>query len=300
MANASSPKNSGGREGYSLVAVLVFCLILMPVIATFSQSARTTARTTHNSLARNRLEFLAAGLADAIAFKAAADRKFYRKITEKSLHCRYNGLTIVFAIEDHDGKIDINNAGGILLRAGFRAGGASKGNAEILQQYAEAYRSGQELPANLSDARSLPSLKGAAFERVEEIYDAVEALKLPPVDLTSIFTVYRKAANVELDTASASLQKELQNDPATQEFTASDNGTFEFVDIIVGVAHPSGLKIGATKTYRGGDGGRVAVIARDYGIPDDIVNRLTNSRPVTDCMRLLGLKLEGVHNASAG
>lgn len=291
MAIRRMPESNDHREGYSLVAVLVFCLILVPVIAAFAQSSRTLVRRAHSTFERGRLEFLAAGLADAVAFKAADDRAFYKDVARKGLLCRYDDVTAALTIEDHDGKIDINSAGGDLLRAGFRASGMNEHDAESLQQYAEAFRSGQPLPTGMRNVALLPSIKGAAFERVEEVYDAVAALGRPPVDLTNFFTVYRRSGNVEFETASPDLQRVLRNDRAMADFLAEDNGAFEFMDVDIAVRNRSGLKTGVRKTYRGEPGGRIGEIAREDGIADNGDTRLSvPEQPQVQCRDLIERK----------
>lgn len=249
----ANPNRSGDKrnEGFFLVGVLVFCFILIPVIATFAQTSRTAASATDAANEGYKIEFLAAGLTEAFASRLGTDRNFLRQFADyDSISCQFQNLAIRFRLQDHDGKIDLNDASSALLIAGFKAAGVSDQQAQILQQFVEASRSNNSLAPEAAEAlSSLASLKHAPFERVEEVNDAIEALKLAPIDLQPFFTIYRRAGDVEYNTAAKSLRDIIDATPQIKDQVSPDNGSFSYLDIVVDAARPNGIRYALLKTY---------------------------------------------------
>jgi hypothetical protein len=179
------------------------------------------------------------------------------------LACNLDGVSIVASFQDHDGKIDLNNAGTALLRVGFQAAGLTADQARLLQEYVEASRSGGSLPQELQNMTDVPALKGVAFERVEEIYDMTEALRLQSRDLDRYFTVYKRNGGLELATTPEDLQALLQLGPGIEGVSDTDNGSFEYLDVTLRAILQSGRVLGLRKAYRRvNNAGEVSEIAR--------------------------------------
>lgn len=293
------PSNASEKDtdGFFLVGVLAFCFILIPVIATFAQSSKAIARSASGANERFKIEFLAAGLAEALASKLTLDHDLVGSFQAAgSVDCQFQQAVFRFKIQDHDGKIDLNNADSGLLKIGFKAAGLSDEHAGLLQQYTEAFRSNSYSPDAGSALSNLPSLKHAPFERIEELNDAIAALKLAPIDFEPYFTVYKLMGNLEYETAAKPLQAIADASPEIKAQLATDNGSFDYLDVRVDVRH-NGRSYAFLDTFvRLSVAGEVREIARndlpvEVGMPP--LSSLDNS---TTCESLLGLgKAPAIH-----
>ena len=286
------------RDGFFLVGVLVFLFILIPVIALFAQSSRAVAKSTSAADQRFRIAFLASGLAEALASRLTSDRDLVNRFrSEGAIGCVLGQRLFQFRIGDHDGKIDLNNAGSELLKAGFKAAGLSDDNAETLQQFTEAFRSNASMP-DAAQASDLPSLKHAPFERIDELNDAISALKLAPIDFGPYFTVYKRAGNLEYDSASASLKAAVDASPEIREQVATDNGSFDYIDVTVDVTQANAGRFALMNTYmRLAAAGEVRAIASKNLSTGGAAVALNPETPTATCGALLGIgeagKLDG-------
>lgn len=263
------------RDGFTLIGVLVFCLILIPVCASLAQSSRNFAHAARGDVDAFRQEFLAAGIAEAIAARIGSDRSLFERMNGKWLACNFADYQVTASVRDHDGKIDLNNAGSELLIAGFEATGLNGDKARLLQQFTEASRSNGSIPREISELVAKVSLKHAPFEHVDELQDVVAALDVPAIDMARFFTISRGVANIEGSTAPAELQARLRT-MSNQGVVFEDNGTFDYADVVLDLGSTrTGKAIALAKTYRKvspigdvieiasmqGDGGREALPA---------------------------------------
>jgi hypothetical protein len=288
-----------GRDGFFLVGVLVFCFLLIPVVALLAQSSRAVALGTNSANHQLKLEFLAEGLSDLVASKLSSDPGFLARFEDGSaVGCSFDDMIFTFAMQDHDGKIDLNNAGSELLKAGFRAAGIADDKAELLQRFVEAFRSNTASTDVLRDHPNLPSLKHAPFERIEELNDIVVGLDLPPIDFEPYFTVYKRGGNLEQATAVKSLQAVLEASMDIEEQVAADNKSFDYVDVVVTASSrrpEQGYRL--RKTYaRLAAAGEVRGLAKSVlslsGNPDENAGEASQT-----CEALLGIAKSEVSNA---
>lgn len=233
------------RDGFVLIGVLVFCILLSPIIAAFAETSRMTARGAYIAGVRQRQLFYIDGLSDVIAAKVALDREFFGRLRE-GVSCVADDADVHIAVFDHNGKIDLNHARSDLLQAGFQTLGISQEPARLLQEYVEASRSGSELPRELAQSQDFPQAKAAEFMRVEELYDVFEALGLPQMDATGIFTVYRGDGSINARAALPRLQRLLLRPPGIQGVSQSEEDGLEYFDIEMRLSEPIAL----LKTYR--------------------------------------------------
>lgn len=240
----------GGRDGFALVGVLVFCFILIPVCAVLAQSSRNFAHGVRSDVDSFREELLAGGLADAVAARVGSDRALFDSLSAKVRFCRLADYAIAVSLRDHDGKIDLNNAASELLIAGFKAAGLNGETAGLLQQFVEASRSNTDTPRDILALVEKVSLKHASFEHVDEMQDVLAALDLPDIDMDAFFTVNRGVANVEESSAAPALREELGT-LTNQGVVFADNGTFDYVDIVVSLHRLKGSGASTlAKSYR--------------------------------------------------
>lgn len=220
------------KDGFTLIGVLVFCLILIPVCATLVQSSRSFAQGVRGDVDAFKRELLAAGLADAVAARVGSNRSLFDRLNERPLVCTLAEYEVAISMRDHDGKIDLNNAASELLIAGFEAAGIDKAASTRMQQFVEASRSNGDVPRDISNLVAKVSLKHTPFEHVDEMQDVLAALDIPSVDLAEFFTINRGVANIEATTAPPELQARLRT-LGNQGVVFESNGNFDYVDIIV-------------------------------------------------------------------
>ena len=220
------------KEGFTLIGVLVFCMILIPLCATLAQSSRDFARGVRGDSDVFKRELLAAGIADAVAARVGSDRSLFDRLNERPLVCTLAEYEVAVSLRDHDGKIDLNNAASELLMAGFEAAGMDKATAGLMQQFVEASRSNGGVPRDISDLVAKISLKHMPFEHVDEMQDVLAAFDIPAIDLAEFFTINRGVANIEATTAARALQAKLRT-LGNQGVVFESNGNFDYIDIVV-------------------------------------------------------------------
>ena len=84
------------KDGFTLIGVLVFCLILIPVCATLAQSSRSLARGVRGGVDAFKRELLAAGLADAVAAKVGSNRTLFDRLNERPLVARLRNTRLPY------------------------------------------------------------------------------------------------------------------------------------------------------------------------------------------------------------
>jgi hypothetical protein len=221
-----------GKDGFTLIGVLVFCLILIPVCASLAQSSRSFARGVRGDVDAFKRELLATGIADAVAARVGSNRSLFDRLNEGPLVCTLADHEVAISMRDHDGKIDLNNAASELLIAGFEAAGIDKATAGLFQQFVEASRSNGEVPRDISTLVAKVSLKHTSFEHVDELQDVLVALDIPAIDMAAFFTINRGVANVEATTAAPELRERLRT-LGNQGVVFESNSNLDYIDVIV-------------------------------------------------------------------
>ena len=140
MSDRTSHESAGaGHEsasaGFSLVAVLVFMLIVSAIVVPFAVTAKTRLMIANNEVEQERLSLLAEGLGNVVASEltgGSETKKSCRWISRRPRAGREISASIV-RVQDHGGLIDLNAADDTLLALGLRsarlraADGASTG-----------------------------------------------------------------------------------------------------------------------------------------------------------------------------
>jgi hypothetical protein len=279
------------REGFTLASVLVLCIILIPVCASLAQASRNLAVVSSRDLTEAKLEFLAGGIADTLAWTLTSNRNLFDQLNGRWATCTLGETLVAISIRDHDGTIDLNNASSELLIEGFRAAGLQDEMARLLQQYVEASRSNGQVPRAISALTAKVSLKRAPFEHVDELKDVLAALDSPAIELDPLFTVETGVAGVETATATPALRARLSG-RTDRGVLLGDNGGFDHIDVVLYLRSRSGEKpVGLSKTYR-----------KISSIGDVVTMRRkrlraewppTDEHPQSGCLGFLGVEGEG-------
>lgn len=276
-----------GREGFTLIGVLVFCMILIPVCASLAQASRDLASDVGRDLSDAKLEFLAGGIAEAVAASLSGNSDLFDQLNGRGVICTLKETIFAMSIRDHDGKIDLNNASSELLIKGFEAAGLDNEKAKLLQQYVEASRSNGDVPRAIASLVKKISLKHAPFEHVDELQDVLAALDSPATDLDRFFTVNTGVANIEEETAAPDLRSRLAT-LINDGVVFRDNGGFDHLDVLVAVRSVSSSRVTAiSKTFRKvsplGDVVPVRTVRQRAEWPK------SDKTSQVGCMRLLGV-----------
>jgi len=199
-------EDDSASAGFSLVAVLVFMLIVSAVVVPFAVMARTRLMIANNEVEQERLSLLAEGLANVIASELAGSPATGKlPLDSTPTRCRSGKLTFDVRVQDHGGLIDLNAADAHLLSQGFVSLGFDPQTSEALAKAVTRYRA----TANAFQAQPEPQAspvgpdeyKAAPFESVSELQEFAALASTPLPDLYGIFTVNSKRGTISLDHA---------------------------------------------------------------------------------------------------
>ncbi|MER9651736.1 hypothetical protein [Mesorhizobium sp. M0199] len=215
--------------GFSLVAVLVFMLIVSAIVVPFAVTAKTRLMIANNEVEQERLSLLAEGLANVVSSELAnvsATEKLPLDATPTA--CRSGEFSFDIRIQDHGGLIDLNAADAHLLSLGFASLGFDLQTSEELAEAAIQFRgSTNAFAAQAEPVTSVgpPQNKQAPFESVSELQEFSALASTPLQDLYDAFTVFSKRGTLSLGRASSRLRTVLAG--ASGSGTSTTQGASE-------------------------------------------------------------------------
>ncbi len=255
--NPSPINDENSTAGFSLVAVLVFMLIVSSIVVPFAVTARTRLMIANNEVEQERLSLLAEGLANVISSELT-DGSVKEKLPLDStpLGCRSGKFTFDLRVQDHGGLIDLNASDEHLLSLGFASLGVDAQTSEALAGAAVQFRtSANVFAAQQAPERSPigpPENKQAPFESVSELQEFSALASVPLPELYGVFTVNSKRGTVNLDRAPNRLRAMLADDgeSGTSVTTTATEGSAFTVEVTArqagsGIAGQAGFIIGA-------------------------------------------------------
>jgi len=201
-----------GEEGYALVAVLSFLVILSAILTPFVVSVRAHFQLSQNMIGEEKA-FM--GMKDALRVAAimhASQAKGSLGWSKAEFGCTAqfdNQRQMYFRYTNHAGLIDLNAAGGDLLKSGFGALGFPPVEAEQLAELALDFRTAhaRESPgASMVEELPVGGLKGALFESMAELTDFPGMGNTPLHKLSRVFTVQSRSGTLDKARASHPLQ----------------------------------------------------------------------------------------------
>ena len=200
-----TPNSVGGsnpgekREGFALLMVLLFLLVVATVLTPLVLAARTDFLIASNKLRQDRLAILAEGLVTVLAREVASPASESRNpvisLRSVPMRCQIGTLRIEARIQDQLGLADLNTAGAVLLEAGFVALGLDRGKSASLAAAVIAFRrppgtgDGDEF-SNVDTSLISGGLKEGPFEAVEELYDFRGLRNMPARPIVETFTIH--------------------------------------------------------------------------------------------------------------
>ncbi|MER8887677.1 hypothetical protein [Mesorhizobium sp. M0816] len=226
-------EGENGSAGFSLVAVLVFMLIVSAIIVPFAVTAKTKLMIANNEVEQERLSLLAEGLANVVSSELANGSGTEKlRLDATPIACRSGEFTFDVRIQDHSGLIDLNAADAHLLSLGFASLGFDRQTSEELAEAAIQFRgSTNAFAAQAEPASSVgpPQNKQAPFESVSELQEFSALASTPLHDLHDVFTVFSKRGTLSLDLAPSRLRTVLADASGSGASTtegASEGSTY--------------------------------------------------------------------------
>lgn len=207
------------EDGFALLAVLGFLLILSAVLIPFASSARIRVLTASNHYDEvrigNALSALNALVANNLATEPGSSESARNGLSSTQVHCSLGRGIVDIKIQQHSGLIDLNVANVELLQLGLGAAGQGTGLAlQVAQTIGQYRRLDGDRSAVVSPALIGPEeLKYAPFEDVAELYDFPPLRLVPLNQLMQVFTVHSKSAVVSSSSLSPALKANLQRYP---------------------------------------------------------------------------------------
>ena len=225
---------AGSSDGFALVMVLAFMLIVSAVIVPFAISARTRLMIAKNTIEQQRLSLLADGLITVLSGRLS--RLPAELPTDGDLvYCQAGGSTFAARIQDHRGLIDLNASDAAQLAVGFEALGIDASQAAALADLTVASRSPPNAFGMSNPKPSRTSgLKSAPFESVSELAFMTASNGLPLDETYRLFTVHSKIGVVEPTLAPAPLPEKLGIAAETQ--TKPANGDVYSLQVTIQTA----------------------------------------------------------------
>ncbi|MER9683892.1 general secretion pathway protein GspK [Mesorhizobium sp. M0184] len=207
----SSEGDESTSAGFSLVAVLVFMLIVSAIVVPFAVTAKTRLMIANNEVEQERLSLLAEGLANVVSSELAdgfATEKLPPDSTPAA--CQSGEFAFDVRIQDHGGLIDLNAADADLLSLGFASLGFDQQSSEELAEAAIQFRGSINAfaaqAAEPATAVGPAQNKQAPFESVSELQEFSALASTPLHDLHDVFTVFSKRGTLSLDHAPSRLR----------------------------------------------------------------------------------------------
>jgi len=214
-------EDAHGQNGFALIAVLLFLMIVTAIITPMVLAARTDFLLTSRGYLNTRQAVLAEGILNVMIWQAAAftevrNENLQLDSTPLQAICGDHAITIV--MQDQASLIDINVAPVDLLEAGFTALGFDRGDAIGLSETVLAYRlpesSGVPEPRYANEL--IAGLKHSAFEAIEELYEFPGFSKMSPSNISKVFTTYGRRDSINSQHMSDRLSAVLPDQPTGQ------------------------------------------------------------------------------------
>lgn len=178
-----------GEQGFALIAVLGFLMLLAIFLTPFATSARLYALLSDNELQNKRLEQAAEAINRYFIWRLSIDPDWKSQADRGGIDivgCQIADTDILMSIIPHARLININTADTSLLAAGLNDLGIDLGSASALARDIVAFRSPRS--EDVSGEQIQSGLKRAPFEDISELYDFRDLQGVPMSALTRKFS----------------------------------------------------------------------------------------------------------------
>jgi general secretion pathway protein K len=207
----SIERDAGAADGFALLVVLGFLMLVSSLLIMFTTSTRVKLLTSNTRYNEARLGYAAEAINAVIARKIAADVAAAHGdgagVSGVFVRCSIGRTELYTRVQPHSGLIDLNTASQDLLQVGFAALKFDAADASSLAGAVTQYR----LAGSGSDPTDQPAvpveagLKHGPFEDVSELNDFAAMRRVSFGDLADVFTVYGKRSTLDMRAAPAAI-----------------------------------------------------------------------------------------------
>ena len=230
--------DAGTPDGFALLAVLGFLMVVSSLLIIFTTSSRVKLLTSNTRYSDARLGYAAEAINAIIARRIAADVAVAHGdgawVSGLSVRCRFGQTELYTQVQPHSGLIDLNTAGQDLLQVGFAALKFDAAEASSLARAVAEYRSvgSRSDPTDQAAMPTEAGLKHGPYEDVSELNDFAAMRRVSLGDLARVFTVYGKRSTLDMRAAPEAITNAMasaspDNALASQTGTSSDVFTIE-------------------------------------------------------------------------
>jgi hypothetical protein len=182
-------KNADAEQGFALVAVLGFLMLLAIFLAPFAASARLHALLANNELQNRRLQEAANAINVYSIWRLSVDPQWRQRVERGEIDlsaCRNAGTELFLSIIPHSRLININTAEKSLLAAGLEQIGINPWNVSQLVDDIITFRSPRSTDDDESRVQS--GFKRAPIEDISELHDFNDLQDVPTSVLIRVFS----------------------------------------------------------------------------------------------------------------
>jgi general secretion pathway protein K len=298
----SIERNAGAADGFALLVVLGFLMLVSSLLIMFTTSTRVRLLTSNTRYNEARLGYAAEAINAVIARKIAADVAAAHGdgawVSGRSVRCSFGQAEFYTRVQPHSGLIDLNTASQDLLQVGFAALQFDAADASSLAEAVTQYR----LAGSGSDPTGQPAvpieagLKHGPFEDVSELNDFAAMRRLSLGDLARVFTVYGKRPTLDMRAAPATITNAIAGmSPDSVEFASQTSAVSDVFTI------ETTIRAGGFPRYQGdiyGIGSAGSPVAKRLSIlPSDGIVRPNAAAGGTSCNALLDPQVVGLFHA---
>lgn len=180
-----------GEEGFALIAVLGFLMLLAIFLTPFATSARLQALLVNNELQNLRLNSTAEAIDGYLIWRLSKDLAWRRLADRGEIDragCREKDTDYAVSIVAHGQLISLNSAESTLIESGLNSIGIDGMRAPRLASDIIAFRSPRG--DDEENDRVQSGLKHAPFEDISELYDFNELQDVPMSSIIRTFSAW--------------------------------------------------------------------------------------------------------------
>jgi general secretion pathway protein K len=261
---------SSGADGFALLIVLGFLLLLSFFLVPFAGSARLRALVADNDYQDVRLGYAAEAIGALSAIRFAQEKRasgIPQPVAPSRTRCRLGHAELTIDIQDHSGLIGLNIASPELLQLGFASAGLVSSDASDAARSVVLYRSANGRDSSMAST-GFEGYKYAPYEDVAELQE-LPLLRQVPVDrLMRIFTIEAKNQMISQRALAPPIKAiaSMKSNIAAQKFILAEMAGSNVISVEVAIRNSGAY------AYRGGVYEVVkgsAYVERLAGFPDD-------------------------------
>ncbi len=298
----SIERDAGAADGFALLVVLGFLMLVSSMLIMFTTSTRVKLLTSNTRYNEARLGYAAEAINAVIARRIAADVAAAHGdgawVSGLSVRCSIGKAELHTQVQPHSGLIDLNTASRDLLQVGFAALQFDAADSSSLARAVTQYRlagSGSG-PTDQPAVSVEAGLKHGPYEDVSELNDFAVMRRLSLHDLAGVFTVHGKRSTLDMRAAPVAITDIVAGmSPDSSQHTSQSGAASDVFTI------ETTIRAGGFSQYQGdiyGVGSADFPFAKRLSLlPSDGIVRPNAAAGGTSCNALLDPQIVGLFRA---